>query len=56
MKILLLGGNGQLGRSFIEDGGLAARGTLVAATREGRLWNGLAAERIDLAAPDLVAA
>jgi dTDP-4-dehydrorhamnose reductase len=55
MKILLLGANGQLGRSFIEDGGLAARGTLVAATREGRLWNGQAAERIDLAATDLAA-
>jgi dTDP-4-dehydrorhamnose reductase len=40
MKILLLGANGQLGRSFMEDGGLAARGELVPATRDGVLWNG----------------
>jgi dTDP-4-dehydrorhamnose reductase len=35
MKILLLGANGQLGRSFIEGGGLAARGELVVASRDG---------------------
>ncbi|MDE2249320.1 MAG: dTDP-4-dehydrorhamnose reductase [Pseudomonadota bacterium] len=35
MKILLLGANGQLGRSFVEHGGLAARGELVVATRDG---------------------
>ena len=55
MKILLLGANGQLGRSFLEDGGLAARGTLVAATRDGRLWNGGQAETADLALPGLYA-
>ena len=53
MKILLLGANGQLGRSFVEDGGLAARGELLVATRGGMLWNGERAELADLAAPGL---
>jgi dTDP-4-dehydrorhamnose reductase len=53
MKILLLGANGQLGRSFVEDGGLAGRGELLVATRDGTLWNGERAETIDLAAPGL---
>ncbi len=35
MKILLLGANGQLGRTFLDHGGLAARGVLVAASRDG---------------------
>ena len=51
MKILLLGANGQLGRSFVEDGGLAARGELLVATRDGTLWDGERAEAVDLAAP-----
>lgn len=55
MKILLLGANGQLGRSFVEDGGLAARGELVVATRDGTLWNGERAEVADLAGPGLPA-
>jgi dTDP-4-dehydrorhamnose reductase len=50
MKILLLGANGQLGRSFMEDGGLAARGELVPATRDGVLWNGERGEIGDLSA------
>ena len=37
MKILLLGANGQLGRAFLQEGGLAARGDLVAASRDGAL-------------------
>ena len=37
MKFLLLGANGQLGRTFLDDGGLAARGQLVVATRDGTL-------------------
>jgi dTDP-4-dehydrorhamnose reductase len=48
VKILLLGANGQLGRTFLEDGGLAARGELVPATRDGRLWNGEYSETADL--------
>ncbi|HEV2622858.1 MAG TPA: dTDP-4-dehydrorhamnose reductase [Frateuria sp.] len=50
MKILLLGANGQLGRSFMEDGGLAARGELVPASRDGVLWNGERGEIGDLSA------
>ncbi|HEV2538420.1 MAG TPA: dTDP-4-dehydrorhamnose reductase [Frateuria sp.] len=50
MKILLLGANGQLGRSFTEDGGLAARGELVPASRDGVLWNGEHGEIGDLSA------
>lgn len=53
MKILLLGANGQLGRSFVEDGSLAARGDLVVATRDGSLWNGSRGEVADLSAPGL---
>ncbi|MFA6230617.1 MAG: dTDP-4-dehydrorhamnose reductase [Rhodanobacter sp.] len=37
MKILLLGANGQLGRTFVEHGGLAVRGDLALATRDGSL-------------------
>ena len=51
MRILLLGANGQLGRSFIEDGGLAARGALFAASRDGRRHDGVAIETADLAEP-----
>ena len=53
MKILLLGANGQLGRSFVEDGGLAARGELVVASRDGTLWDGERAEAADLSRPGL---
>lgn len=53
MKILLLGANGQLGRSFVEQSGLAARGELVVATREGTLWDGRRAEVVDLVVPGL---
>jgi dTDP-4-dehydrorhamnose reductase len=56
MNILLLGANGQLGRSFIEDGGLAERGTLIAATRNGQRFDGGPAEIADLAAPDTLPA
>lgn len=37
MKILLLGANGQLGQTFLCQGGLARRGELVAASRDGKL-------------------
>jgi len=53
MKILLLGANGQLGRSFVEDTGLAARGDLAMATRDGTLWNGDRTEEADLSRPGL---
>ncbi|WP_108470427.1 dTDP-4-dehydrorhamnose reductase [Rhodanobacter thiooxydans] len=52
MRILLLGANGQLGRSFIEDGGLAARGELVVASRDGVLAAGGRGEIADLSVPE----
>ncbi|HEX5307244.1 MAG TPA: dTDP-4-dehydrorhamnose reductase [Dyella sp.] len=55
MKILLLGANGQLGRSFVEDGTLASLGEIVTATRDGRRFDGLRSEAIDLAQPDRLA-
>ncbi len=51
MKVLLLGANGQLGRSFIADGGLAARGELIAASRDGVLAVGGNGEIADLSMP-----
>jgi dTDP-4-dehydrorhamnose reductase len=52
MKILLLGANGQLGRSFVNLGGLAARGELIAASRDGALAEGGKGEIADLSVPD----
>lgn len=51
MKILLLGANGQLGRSFVEQGGLARCGELSVATRDGALMHGGRAEITDLSNP-----
>jgi dTDP-4-dehydrorhamnose reductase len=51
MNILLLGANGQLGRSFIEHGGLANHGSLIAATRDGRRFDGAIADVADLSQP-----
>ena len=51
-KILLLGANGQLGRSFVADGGLAARGELVTACRGGKRFDGADVETVDLTVPD----
>ena len=51
MKILLLGANGQLGRSLLDHGGLAARGELVAASRDGMLAGGGQGELADLSNP-----
>ncbi|WP_267222261.1 dTDP-4-dehydrorhamnose reductase [Dyella silvae] len=51
MNILLLGANGQLGRSFIEHGGLAAMGSLTVASRDGQCFDGSAIEAVDLAVP-----
>nr|WP_211200303.1 dTDP-4-dehydrorhamnose reductase [Rhodanobacter sp. B2A1Ga4] len=49
---MLLGANGQLGRSFIEDGGLAARGELVVASRDGVLAAGGRGEIADMSVPE----
>ena len=51
MKILLLGANGQLGRTFLDHGGLANHDELVAACRDGVLADGRSGEIADLAAP-----
>ena len=52
MKTLLLGANGQLGRTFLEHGGLAARGELIAASRDGALTLGGQGEIADLSCPE----
>lgn len=52
MRILLLGANGQLARTFLDDGGLAARGKLIAASRDGLLVHGGRCEIADLSLPD----
>jgi len=51
VRILLLGANGQLGRTFLDHAGLAARGDVVAASRDGALWHGGQGDVADLAAP-----
>jgi len=51
VKVLLLGPNGQLGRSFIKDGGLATRATLSLGNRDGLLADGSSCEVADLSAP-----
>ena len=52
MKTLLLGANGQLGRTFLEHGSLASHGALIAASRDGLLLGGGTGEIADLSAPD----
>ncbi|TAL88819.1 MAG: dTDP-4-dehydrorhamnose reductase [Rhodanobacter sp.] len=52
MRTLLLGANGQLGRTFLEHGGLATRGNLVAASRDGVLTGGGQGEIADLSNPE----
>ncbi|MEO8779479.1 MAG: dTDP-4-dehydrorhamnose reductase [Rhodanobacter sp.] len=56
MRTLLLGANGQLGRTFVEHGGLSGRGELVAATRDGVLSLGGQGESADLSHPELLPA
>ncbi|SEW16688.1 dTDP-4-dehydrorhamnose reductase [Luteibacter sp. 329MFSha] len=54
MKILLLGANGQLGRTFLREDGLSSRGTVVAASRDGVLTEGGDGGIADLGAPQTV--
>jgi dTDP-4-dehydrorhamnose reductase len=54
MKILLLGGNGQVGYELQRS--LASRGELTVTTRTGVLPNGGTCESLDLSAPDTFAA
>ena len=56
MKILLLGANGQLGQTFVQHGGLAERGALVLATRDGQLSHGGRGEMAELASPQTLPA
>jgi dTDP-4-dehydrorhamnose reductase len=51
VNILLLGANGQLGRTFLDHGGLAKRGNLTVASRDGLLTHGGRGEIADLSAP-----
>jgi dTDP-4-dehydrorhamnose reductase len=51
VKALLLGANGQLGRTFVAEGGLARRGSLVLASRDGRVADGHDGVVADLSAP-----
>lgn len=56
MNILLLGANGQLGRSFIEHGRLATLGRLTLASRDGRCFDNTEIETVNLAEPHMLAA
>lgn len=56
MKFLLLGANGQLGRTFLSHGGLAARGAVTAATRDGKLIDNGQGAVADLSTPEALAA
>jgi len=51
MKFLLLGANGQLGRSFVEDGRLAQLGDLRTTSRDGQRFDGVSIDTADLAEP-----
>jgi dTDP-4-dehydrorhamnose reductase len=54
MKVLLVGGNGQVGFELLRS--LAPLGEVVATTRSGRLPDGRACETADLAAPETLPA
>ena len=56
MKALLLGANGQLGRTFLSHGGLATRVAVTAATRDGKLVESGQAAKADLSAPETLVA
>lgn len=52
MKFLLLGANGQVGRTFAEASELSARGELLLATRDGVLYDGSIVAEANLALPE----
>lgn len=52
MRILLIGATGQLGRSFVEQGGLLALGELTCASRDGRCFDGRSIAAADLSEPE----
>lgn len=51
MKVLLLGANGQLGRSFVKNGGLARFGEVALATRDGLCESASSVNAADLSEP-----
>lgn len=51
MSVLLLGANGQLGRSFVKSGGLNRHGEVMLATRDGLLDGTIPVHAADLANP-----
>lgn len=51
-NILLLGANGQLGRSFLEHSEFSSLGNVIAASRDGTRLDGEMAEVADLSLPD----
>lgn len=55
-NILLLGANGQLGRSFIERRIPTTIGSILAASRDGRRFDGEPAETADLSSPSMLPA
>lgn len=55
MKFLLLGANGQLGRTFLTHGGLGTRGVVTAATRDGKLVDDGQGAIADLSSPKTLA-
>jgi dTDP-4-dehydrorhamnose reductase len=56
VKFLLLGANGQLGQTFVTQGGLAARGELVVTSRSGDASAGVRGVPLDLADVDALVA
>ena len=56
MRMLLLGANGQLGRTFLDHGQLATRGELIAASRDGVLTHSGHGEIADLSIPEALPA
>lgn len=54
--ILLLGANGQLGRSFLEHGQLSTMGHVIAASRDGERFDHGPAEMADLSSPSALPA
>ena len=54
-NILLLGANGQLGRSFLEHHELSKLGNVIAASRDGTRFDGGLAEVADLSSPATLA-
>ncbi|WP_130619636.1 dTDP-4-dehydrorhamnose reductase [Dyella amyloliquefaciens] len=54
MNIVLIGANGQLGQTFLQDGRLAALGRVVPVTRDGNIQGGDQGEAADLANPESI--